>query len=264
MPIPQMSARFHFSKVLQHAGAIVGVGPLADRKGQSPFAVFLSENALAINRARQAHLASLGLAIEGKSVLEVGAGIGLHTPFFLDRGCNVVVTDGNKENVAEIRRRHPGLRAECVDLDDDSDLTSLGTFDIVYCYGLLYHLADPDRALKRIASACRGMLLLETCVSLGRFSEVTFLEDFRGNNQATTGVGCRPTRYWIMEKLKEYFGNAYHTATQPDHPDFPLNWDAPETRLLYRAVFVGSRQPVSSATLTTDIPRVQTRHAPQT
>ena len=259
-----MSARYHLSKILEHAGAIAGIGPLAERATQSPFDVFLSDNALAINRARQAHLGSLGLAIEGKAVLEVGAGIGLHTKFFLDRGCTVVVTDGNKENVAEIKRRHPGLRAERLDLDGDSDLAFLGSFDIVYCYGLLYHLADPDRALKRMASVCRGTLLLETCVSLGRFSEVTFLEDFRSNNQATTGIGCRPTRYWIMEKLKEHFGNAYHTATQPDHADFPLNWDMPETRLLYRAVFVGAKEPLASPVLTTAIPRVQTRHVLRT
>lgn len=258
-----MSARYHLSRILQHAGAIVGLGPLGERTTQSPFDVFLSADALAINHARQAHLASLGLPLEGKSVLEVGAGIGLHTQFFLDHSCAVVLTDGNSENVAEIKRRHPKLRSECVDLDGDSDLSFLGTFDIVYCYGLLYHLADPNRALRRMASVCTGMLLLETCVSLGRFSEVTFLVDYRGNNQATTGIGCRPTRYWIMEKLRDCFGHSYHTVTQPDHPDFPLDWDAPETRLLYRAVFVGSRQPLTSTALTTDVPRLQTQHVPQ-
>lgn len=256
-----MSTKYHLAKILEHAGAIAGVGPAARKSKQSPFDVFLTDGALAINRARQAHLASLGLGINGKTMLEVGAGIGLHTQFFLDRACTVVVTDGNEENVAEIRRRHPSLRAECVDIDGDSDLAFLGSFDIVYCYGLLYHLADPERALQRMAAVCKGVLLLETCVSLGRFSEVTFLQDFRSNNQATTGVGCRPTRYWIMEKLKEYFGNAYHTVVQPNHPDFPTNWDMPETQLIYRAVFVGAKQALASPALTTEIPRQQARHS---
>src|SRR5882762_4963062 len=74
-----------------------------------PFAVFLTPEASAINAARQAHLASLGLELEHKQVLEVGAGIGLHTPFFLERGCKVLVTDGNPENVGEIRRRLPHM-----------------------------------------------------------------------------------------------------------------------------------------------------------
>src|SRR5207344_1132901 len=66
----------------------------------SPFSVFLAPGAEAINRARQQHLASLGLDLAGKNVLEVGAGIGLHTPFFLERGCDVTVTDGRSASLA--------------------------------------------------------------------------------------------------------------------------------------------------------------------
>lgn len=64
-----------------------------------------------------------------------------------------------------------------------------------------------------------------------------------------------------MEKLKQYFGNAYLTVTQPNHPEFPLNWEMPETRLLYRAVFVGAKQPLASSALMTEVPSLQTRHS---
>jgi len=107
-----------------------------------PFAVFLTPEANAINIMRQAHLASLGLDLACKQVLEVGAGIGLHTPFFLERGCEVLVTDGNAENVGEIRRRLPNVPSTLLDLEQDGALDHLGTFDIVYCYGLLYHLTE--------------------------------------------------------------------------------------------------------------------------
>ena len=50
-----------------------------------------------IRRLRRENLAGL----TGR-VLEVGAGIGLHTPFFLERGCEVTVTDGRAE-----RHAHP-------------------------------------------------------------------------------------------------------------------------------------------------------------
>jgi SAM-dependent methyltransferase len=251
------SAKYHLGEILSHGRALLADSlTSADRKRLN---VFLTAQALAINRARQEHLASLGLDLKGKRVLEVGAGIGLHTPFFLERGCDVVITDANPENVAEIRRRHPGRHVEQADLDGADDLRRLGTCDVVYCYGLLYHLENPERAIQRMAEVCTGQLLLETCVSLGSHPEVVFLRDTSGNNQATTGIGCRPTRLWVMEKLRRYFGHAYLSRTQPDHEDFPIAWDLPETRLLYRAVFVGSKSPLPAATLTPDIPRAQTR-----
>ena len=49
--------------------------------------VFDTPEALEINRARQDHLASLGLDLERKTVLEVGSGVGRHTAFFEKLGC---------------------------------------------------------------------------------------------------------------------------------------------------------------------------------
>ena len=219
-----------------------------------PFGVFLTPEANAINVMRQAHLASLGLDLERKQVLEVGAGIGLHTPFFLERGCEVLVTDGNAENVGEIRRRLPNVRSALLDLEQDGAIADLGTFDIVYCYGLLYHLSNPEAVIAKFASVCRGQLLLETVVGLGRYPEVQLMRDFVSNNQAVSGVGCRPTRPWIMQTLTRYFGHAYGTRTQPDYPDFTPDWIMPETRLIYRGVFVGSKYPLSSPELLSELP----------
>jgi hypothetical protein len=55
----------------------------------SPIDVFHSAHYQRHNQRRQEHLASLGLDISGATVLEVGAGIGDHTSFFLDRGCQI-------------------------------------------------------------------------------------------------------------------------------------------------------------------------------
>ena len=50
------------------------------------------------NQRRQEHLASLQLDLVGKSVLEVGAGVGDHTFYFLDRDCTVVSVEARREN----------------------------------------------------------------------------------------------------------------------------------------------------------------------
>ena len=232
----------------RHSAAGIQVAPV------SPYDVFLTPEAAAINRARQNHLASLGLELSNKRVLEVGAGIGLHTPFLLSHGCDVVVTDGNPQNVEEIGRRLPGVRKMALDLEDTDSLRQLGQFDIVYCYGLLYHLKNPEGAVAAMASACIGQLLLETVVGLGRHAEIQLIRDYVSNNQAVSGIGCRPTRAWIMQKLRQYFGHAYVSRTQPDYADFTPDWIIPDTRLIYRAVFVGSKQALALPELLSELP----------
>src|SRR5215831_9457103 len=129
--------------------------------------VFLSPDALSINEARLCHLASLGLDLAGKTVLEVGGGIGLHTCFFESLGCIITWTDGRSDNVQEAKRRYPHRNIAVLDLDQETDLGRLGKFDLIYYYGTLYHLAKPQDALKALAKICRGQILLETCVTPG-------------------------------------------------------------------------------------------------
>jgi SAM-dependent methyltransferase len=226
------------------------------RRPEDPFEVFLAPAALAINRARQAHLGSLGLDLANKRVLEVGAGIGLHTPFFLERGCEVTVTDGRPENVAEIGRRLPNVRSAVVDLELDRPI-ELGRFDLVYCYGLLYHLANPQRALGRLADVCDGQLLLETAVSPGTHDELLLVRDPAAFNQAVSGVGCRPTRLWVLNRLKSLLGWGYIPRSQPDHADFPTDWVHTPIQTMHRSIFVGSRTPLSLPSLADSVPETQ-------
>jgi SAM-dependent methyltransferase len=221
------------------------------------FEAFLLPEAIAINKARLDHLASLGLELSGKSVLEVGAGIGLHTEFFEERGCDVLCTDGKPINVTEMVRRYPSRRLQILDLDQSSDLSYLGEFDIVYCYGTLYHLSKPEEALKALAQVCKEMALVETCVSLGNYAELHLVREPEASNQSISGVGCRPTRLWVIEILRRHYGHAYITKTQPRHPDFPLNWRVVPSQSLYRAVFVGSKQPLRNSNLLETIPDYQ-------
>lgn len=217
----------------------------------STYHCFLYPDALAINSARQDHLASLGLDLVNKTVIEVGAGIGLHTPFFLERGCDVTVTDGAPPNVQEIKRRHPDLPSFVLDLEDERSLQDLGEFDVVYCYGLLYHMSNPDSVLRRLSEICRDKLLLELICSPSTESVVDLVSDPAGLNQSTIGAGCRPSRSWILERLRDYWGHGYISATQPDHRDFPLDWSIP-TSGNTRAIFVGSKQAITNPLLLTE------------
>jgi len=211
-----------------------------------------------INKARLEHLASLNLELANSTILDVGSGIGLLTEFFEKLGCEILSTDARPENVAEHRRRYPHRRVELEDLSIQGSHDRFGEFDIVFCYGTLYHLADPSLAIIDLAGCCKRFFLLETCVNPvdnGGINPVREQADKR--DQSFYGRGCRPGRDWIFSELHKHFPFVYLTASQPDHPEFPLNWPAPVNSLLSRAVFVASRHPLSLPRLTESLPSTQ-------
>jgi len=116
------------------------------------------------NHRRLEHLASLGLDLVSKSVLEVGAGVGDHVFFFLDRNCAVVSLEARDENcqlftetiqAAETSGYGKASHVKLVQGDAESLNAAISeNFDIVYCYGLLYHLEDPEAALRAMACCC--------------------------------------------------------------------------------------------------------------
>src|SRR5580692_2886529 len=126
--------------------------------------VFDAPEAIAINEARLAHLESLGLPLAGRSVIDVGCGVGHLARFFVERGCRTTCVDGRAENIESLRDRLPGVEARVADIETDS-LSQFGEFEIVFCYGLLYHTADPMAALRNMADACKNLLILETIVT---------------------------------------------------------------------------------------------------
>ncbi len=227
----------------------------------SPMDAFLYFDYLRHDQRRQEHLASLNLDTRDSTVLEVGAGIGNHTSFFLDRGCTVTSTEARPENLDVLRTRYPDLETRRLDLDEP-DETLRGPFDIVYCYGVLYHLKNPAAAIKYMAARSSRLLLMETCVSYGSEEAVNLVPEPADNlSQSVHGVGCRPTRPWVFQELKRNFEFVYMPVTQPNHKEFPTDWTTPdETKPLVRSVFVASRVAIENELLVEDVPLKQRRH----
>ncbi len=229
----------------------------AANSGDPSLDVFLSDVYKSINEARLAHLATLNLPLQGKTVLEVGAGIGAHTHFFEERGCKIVSTDGRAENVAAMKQRFPSRDVRLFNLLDFDCYASFEKFDVVYCYGTLYHTPKPEEILQGLSSLCGEMILLETCVSPGSHLSPQLVRETESLDQAIGVIGCRPTRPWLMQVLKKYYGYAYTTKTQPRHPDFDLEWQIPLKKQNHRAVFVGAKRPIENPLLVTELPDVQ-------
>jgi SAM-dependent methyltransferase len=237
------------------------VGRIA-RMSSAPVAAFHSHQYLRHNARRLEHLSSLGISVAGGSVLEVGAGIGDHSHYFLDRGCRMTITEARPANLNLLRKRYPSADVRHLDLETPVRLEN-APFDIVYCYGTLYHLSRPEPAIAFLGQSCSGTLLMETCVSFGDELRVNLVrEDRRNPSQACSGTGCRPTRPWVVRELKKYFEFVYLPVSQPNHEEFPVDWSRPDrhTAELSRAVFVASHAPIDSPMLSSELPYEQVRH----
>ena len=117
----------------------------------------------------------LPVSLRGKTVLDIGAWDGFFSFEAERRGAERVVAmdhdcwsaqEGFPSKAGfELARRALGSKVEDAHLDVmDLAPGRLGTFDVVFFFGVLYHLRHPLLALERVASVCDDLLILETHV----------------------------------------------------------------------------------------------------
>ena len=206
-----------------------------------------------ITRARLEHLAELELPIEGRSVIDVGSGIGRLSEFFVQRGCDVLCVDGREKNIELLRREYPDRRAAVVDVETD-ELLAQGSFDVVFCYGLLYHLADPLAFLQRAAAICRELLIVETCIADAEEPLLFLVRDPDDETMALHSVASRPSPAYVATGLRlSGFSHVYSPTTRPDHPDFRYERLGDRAHLrdgnVLREIFVASRSALDNPRL---------------
>lgn len=223
-----------------------------------PRALFQSDLYVRHNARRLEHLASLGLDLAGRSVLELGAGIGDHSVFYLDRGCRVTAIEPRPENVEVLRgrmRELPGvwnperLRVIEARVEDLDRIDGLGQFDVVHCYGLLYHLAAPVETIRAAAAHCADVMVIETKVRLAEHDAVS-IEDRDNATNAFDGRVTLLERGELLAALAASLPHVYEPAIPVAHEQFPADWTRmPVGQWPIRMVAVASRRPLSSASL---------------
>lgn len=109
-------------------------------------------------------LSELGIAIEGKRILELGPLEGGHTAMLCARGAaEVVAIEANKRSYLKclIVKELYGLDRARFLLGESVDYlrTTNDVYDIAIVSGLLYHLANPVELIALLARRCRAIFL---------------------------------------------------------------------------------------------------------
>jgi SAM-dependent methyltransferase len=232
-------------------GRDVEAEPIPEGSGTGQFD---TPDAIAITEARLRHLEALDLPLGNRSVLDVGAGVGHLGSWFAAQGCRVTATDARPDSVQRMSELHPELDARVLDVESEDQVAALGVFDVVFCYGLLYHLESPVRALRNLTQACGDLMLIETQICDSP-SPVARLEDeYKSTSQALRGIAHRPSPSYLAMALNRLgFAHVYAASEPPEHADYRFTFQGDSATArdghLLRGVYVASRKPIHSRKL---------------
>lgn len=140
--------------------------------------------------------------LDGRTVLDIGAWDGLWSFEAERRGASrVLATDsfvwdeGSPYGKRGFDLAHAALgsavESQLIDVMELSP-DQVGTWDLVLCLGVLYHLRDPVAALERVASVTGDQLILETVTALSRVRHPAAL------CFPDTELSHDPTNWWAL------------------------------------------------------------------
>ena len=97
-------------------------------------------------------------------VADLGCLEGGYAVEFAKLGFDTLGIEAREDNLVKCNYVKSDLRLSNLNFvkDDVRNLANYGNFDIVLCYGLLYHLNDPADFLKKISECTNKLLLLNT------------------------------------------------------------------------------------------------------
>jgi FkbM family methyltransferase len=192
-----------------------------------------------ISRVVDALKPALALA----SALDAGCGVGFFSKLLADCGLRVRAFDGREANIVEARRRFPELLFEQADVQERTIL-QLGKFDLVLCFGLLYHLESPMAGIRNLGGMTEKCLLIESMCVPDERPAMFLREEPRADDQSLTDLAYYPSESSVVKMLyRAGFAVVYRITPLPDHEDFR---ETPECRRR-RTVLLASHVPVDLA-----------------
>lgn len=182
-------------------------------------------------------------ALNLSNALDAGCGVGFFSQMLAECGLNVCGFDARADNAAEARRRFPQIPFAEADIEDRA-IFELGSFDLVLCFGLIYHLENPLLAIRNLRGLTEKCLLLESMCLPEEKSTMLLREEPRQEDQSLTDVACYPSEGSLVKMLyRAGFPAVYRVTPLPEHDDFR---ETP-AHLRRRTVLLASIEPIDVA-----------------
>lgn len=192
-----------------------------------------------LNRARGDVVSLLLAELEPKlrlqAAIDVGCGLGYFSGFLKSLGLTVTAVDGRQQNLDEAQRRNPDIRFLHFDAENPA-IKSLGKFDLVFCFGLLYHLENPMLAIRHLKEMTGKLLLVEAVIQPGDEAMMALIEETAHEDQGLNHVGFYPTESCLLKMFyRAGFSHAYTFSAHPNHPEYHADHRIPRIRTMLAA-----------------------------
>ena len=190
-----------------------------------------------IRRVVRALMPVLGL----RNALDAGCGVGFFAQTLTELGLETRGFDGRLENVVEARKRFPRIAFERGDVES-AEIVALGTFDLVLCFGLLYHLESPMRAIRHLRALTGKGLLIESMCVPGDDARMMLREEPSQIDQSLTDVAFYPSEQCLVKMLyRAGFAHVYRVPRLPEHDHFRETGDHARRRAILFASHMPAR-----------------------
>jgi SAM-dependent methyltransferase len=169
-----------------------------------------------LNDLLPAWIRELGL----ETAIDVGCGQGYFSALLQRLGLRVTACDGRRENIEGASRKIPGAIFHVANVEDAA-LAGFGKFDLVFCFGLLYHLENPFVAIRNLQALTGRALILESVCVPGDRALLDLRDEGKTEDQGLNFVAFYPTEACLVKMLHcAGFPCVYRFQRMPDHEDF--------------------------------------------
>ena len=208
--------------------------------------IFDQQHYKTLNSSRAAVVSALLSELKGpldlRTAVDVGCGLGYFSGLLTSLALEVTAVDGRSDNVNEAARRHPGVKFHTYNAEDPA-IRTLGKFDLVFCFGLLYHLENPLMAIRHLQFMAGKLLLVEGVILSGEEPVMALVDEEVHDDQGVNYLAFYPTESCLVKMLyASGMKYVYGLKSQPRQPDY----DSENGTARVRTVLVAAAAPLTS------------------